>query len=60
MDQMRFDITGVEGDEGAAITLLGQDGDEFISINEWADILHTINYELICRLKVRLARVYTR
>ena len=55
-----FDITGVEADEGDVITLLGQDGDEFISINEWADILHTINYELICRLKVRLARVYTR
>ena len=60
MDQMMFDITGVEADEGDVITLLGQDGDEFISINEWADILHTINYELICRLKVRLARVYTR
>ena len=60
MDQMMFDITGVEADEGDVITLLGQDGNEFISINAWADILHTINYELICRLKVRLARVYTR
>jgi len=28
--------------------------------NEWAKILNTINYELICRLKVRLSRVYTR
>ena len=55
-----FDITGVDADEGDVITLLGQDGDEFISINEWADILNTINYELICRLRVRLARVYTR
>ncbi|MCR5260438.1 MAG: alanine racemase [Candidatus Gastranaerophilales bacterium] len=60
MDQMMFDITGVKADEGDVITLLGQDGDESISINEWADILHTINYELICRLKVRLSRVYTR
>ncbi len=60
MDQMMFDITGVDADEGDVITLLGQDGDEFISVNEWADILNTINYELICRLRVRLARVYTR
>lgn len=60
MDQMMFDITGVEADEGDIITLIGQDENLSISINEWADILNTINYELICRLKVRLARVYTR
>lgn len=60
MDQMMFDITGIDADEGDIITLLGQDGDENISINDWAQILNTINYELICRLKVRLARVYTR
>lgn len=60
MDQMMFDITGVNAAEGDIITLLGSDDNESISINEWAGILNTINYELICRLKVRLARVYTR
>ena len=60
MDQMMFDITGIDANEGDIITLLGQDGNQNISINEWADILNTINYELICRLKVRLSRVYTR
>ena len=60
MDQMMFDITDVNADEGDIITLLGKDGDEEISVNQWADILNTINYELICRLKVRLSRVYTR
>ncbi len=60
MDQMMFDITGIDASEGDIITLLGEDGDESISINEWANILGTINYELICRLKVRLSRVYTR
>ncbi len=60
MDQMMFDITGIEAEEGDIITLLGKDGGEEISINEWANILDTINYELICRLKVRLSRVYTR
>lgn len=56
MDQMMFDISGIDANEGDVITLVG-DG---ISINEWAEILGTINYELTCRLKVRLSRVYTR
>lgn len=60
MDQMMFDITGVDAQEGDIITLIGEDGNETISIDEWANILGTINYELICRLKVRLSRVYTR
>ncbi len=56
MDQMMFDITGVDAKPGDIITLL----DEKHSIDEWAKILGTINYELTCRLKVRLPRVYTR
>ncbi len=60
MDQMMFDITGITANEGDVITLIGQDGNENISINTWAEILGTINYELICRLKARLSRVYTR
>lgn len=57
MDQMMFDITGVDAVPGDVITLLD---DNNHSIDEWAKILHTINYELTCRLKVRLPRVYTR
>ena len=60
MDQMMFDITGLNVSEGDVITLLGADGGEFIPVDEWANLLHTINYELTCRLKVRLSRVYTR
>ena len=56
MDQMMFDITDVETQEGDVISLLG----ESLPIDEWAKIVGTINYELSCRLKVRLPRVYTR
>ncbi len=56
MDQMMFDITDVKASLGDVITLL----DENNTIDEWAKILNTINYELICRLKVRLPRIYTR
>ena len=60
MDQMMFDITDVKANEGDVITLIGEDCGTSISINEWAEILGTINYELTCRLKARLSRVYTR
>ena len=56
MDQMMFDITDVQAQEGDIITLIGDD----LTIDNWAEILGTINYELTCRLKVRLPRVYTR
>ena len=60
MDQMMFDITDCNASEGDVITLIGRDGDEVITIDEWAKILNTIHYELTCALRVRLPRVYTR
>ena len=57
MDQMMFDIDGVEAKPGDVITLLD---DVNLPLDNWAKILHTINYELTCRLKVRLPRVYVR
>lgn len=56
MDQMMFDVTDVDVKKGDIITLLG-DG---ISVDEWASILGTINYEITCLLKARLPRIYTR
>ncbi len=61
MDQMMFDVTNAgEVSIGDVVTLLGEDGEQKIFIDEWAKLLNTINYELTCRLKVRLPRVYTR
>lgn len=60
MDQMMFDITDCDAQEGDIITLIGKDGNENISIDEWAKTLNTIHYELTCALRVRLPRVYTR
>jgi len=56
MDQMMFDITGVDAQIGDVISLI----DDKNPIDNWAKILRTINYELTCRLKVRLPRVFTR
>ena len=61
MDQMMFDVSDVNIVEtGDIITLIGKDGGESIHIDEWTNLLGTINYELTCQLKVRLPRVYTR
>ena len=57
MDQMMFDLGDVEAQVGDVVTLLDE---QDLSLDSWAEILGTINYELTCRLKVRLPRVYTR
>jgi len=57
MDQMMFDLEDVSAQIGDVITLLDEDD---LSLDAWANILGTINYELTCRLKVRLPRIYTR
>ena len=57
MDQMMFDIGDIDAQTGDVITLLD---DKDLSLDNCAEILHTINYELTCRLKVRLPRIYTR
>lgn len=57
MDQMMFDISEIKDPKvNDVITLLGKE----IPINSWAEKLNTITYELICRLKMRLPRIYTR
>jgi alanine racemase len=61
MDQMLFDITDVpEAQEGDVITLIGEENGLRIGLSEWAVMLDTITYELACRLRVRLPRIYTR
>jgi len=73
MDQMLFDITDVpEAQDGDVITLIGTDDSQSDSKRDhstqrpslhlaaWAEMLDTITYELACRLRARLPRIYTR
>ncbi|MBR1616854.1 alanine racemase, partial [bacterium] len=59
MDQMMFDITGINCSIGDIIVVLGSEN-KFDTIDTWAKKLNTINYELTCRLKMRLSRIYVR
>jgi alanine racemase len=44
---------------GTTVTLIGKQKDEFISVNEIARKLETINYEVPCIISTRVPRLYT-
>jgi alanine racemase len=61
MDQMMVDVTEVSSvTVGQTVTLLGQIAGERITLSDWAAVLKTIEYELMCGLRVRLPRTYQR
>ncbi|MDF9758360.1 alanine racemase [Peribacillus simplex] len=43
---------------GTAVTLIGNDGEESITVDEIAAKLETINYEVTCMIGARVPRVY--
>ncbi len=59
MDQCMIDVTGIEdvkvGDE---VVLFGKQNGNFIHIDELAEKLGTINYEIVCMISKRVPRVY--
>ncbi|MDX2243739.1 MAG: alanine racemase [Leptolyngbyaceae cyanobacterium bins.302] len=58
MDQIMLDVSRVPHlQEGDVVTLLGQDGKQTISADDWANSLNTISWEILCSFKHRLPRV---
>lgn len=61
MDQLMLDVTDIPGAAaGDEVTVFGRDGREFLPVDELADQLGTINYELVCGVSKRVPRVYTK
>ncbi len=59
MDQFMVDVTDIENvKQGDTVTLIGKDGNEFISVEEIADMAYSFNYELICNVGKRIPRIY--
>jgi len=59
MDWIMLDVTDLpEASVGDMVTLLGRDGDEQITAEEWGEKLDTINYEVFCRIGSRVPRFY--
>jgi alanine racemase len=58
MDQLMLDVSAVpDVQEGEVVTLLGRDGSQSIAVDEWATLLGTISWEILCGFKHRLPRI---
>ena len=62
MDQIMVDITDIKGNrqikEGTEVTLIGNSTSRKMTADYLADIMGTINYEVLCMLKDRIPRIY--
>ncbi len=60
MDQCMIDVTDIpEAREGDIVTLMGRDGDDFISAEEiGATVGNSFHYEVVCDISKRVPRVY--
>ncbi len=59
MDQIMVDVSEVgEVKPEDIVTLIGRDGDEYISVEEIAEAAGSFNYEFICQIGKRVRRVY--
>lgn len=58
MDQIVVDVGDAEVLPGDEVVLLGAQGEEAITADEWAERLETITYEVACRFGSRLPRRY--
>ena len=58
MDWTLVDVTDLPDVQvGDRVTLLGRDGDEIITAEEWADKVGSITYEIFCNISKRVPRV---
>lgn len=61
MDQFMVDVTNIpDVCQGDTVTLIGRDKEEFISVEEVANMSYSFNYEFICNVGKRIPRIYYR
>lgn len=59
MDQTMVDVTGIEGvASGDTVTLVGEENGKKVTLDDFAKINGTINYEEACLIGRRVPRVY--
>jgi len=58
MDQLMVDVGDLPVEVGDTVTLIGADGDESVTAEEWAERLGTIGYEIVCGIGPRVPREY--
>ncbi len=58
MDQIMLDVSAIPDiQEGEVVIILGNEGKEQITAEDWANKLNTISWEILCSFKHRLPRV---
>ena len=61
MDSFAIDISDLDDAKiGEKVILFGEQGDDEISIDDIARIGNTINYEILCKISMRVKRVFYR
>lgn len=60
MDMVVVDVGDGDVDVGDEVVLLGRQGHDEITADEWANDLGTINYEIVCHFGPRLPRRHVR
>lgn len=58
MDQLMIDLGDTYTPPGTEVVLLGAQGDDVITADEWAERLDTIPYEVVCGIASRVPRRY--
>ena len=58
MDSTMLDVTGMDVAPGDDVVIVGEQGDESMTMREMAAAIGTIPYELLCRVGSRIERVY--
>jgi alanine racemase len=58
MDQCMMEVNGIPVTAGDEVTLFGKTNNRFISIDTYADLMDTINYEIVCLIGKRVPRKY--
>ncbi|MGH3889513.1 MAG: alanine racemase [Pseudonocardiaceae bacterium] len=60
MDSMTIDLSGCpEATVGSDVTIFGRHGTSFVSIEDVAEKIYTISYELLARVGPRVQRIFT-
>ena len=61
MDQFMVDVSHIDGVKVRDdVTLIGQDGDREVTVEEVAAPANSFNYELVCNISRRVPRTYIR
>lgn len=58
MDQVLVDVGDDEVAVGDEVVIIGRQGDEEVTADEWAEELGTISYEIVCSIGPRVPRRY--